>query len=165
MITTGSFLPGLLCWQVYSWHYAGSQLNKTDASTGLRTTLGACKRGQCYFSKWLWLSTAWTGPACWQGPLEHGCLPALHHPSISLWLSVHLFESVQFARCVCEVRVIQTLQQVYCFDKKASLHRNEKKKKQTKHKLLWGIVWSLKKRDIQSKCLSHCKQQYHRQAV
>lgn len=28
---------------------------------------------------------------------------------------------------MCEVRVIQTLQQFYCFDKKASLHRNEKK--------------------------------------
>lgn len=40
---------------------------------------------------------------------------------------------------MCEVRVIQTLQQVYCFDKKASLHRKEgkKQKKQKKtHKLL-----------------------------
>lgn len=32
---------------------------------------------------------------------------------------------------MCEVRVIQTLQQFYCFDKKASLHRNEKKQNKT----------------------------------
>ncbi len=38
------------------------------------------------------------------------------------------------------------------------------KREKKKHKLLWGVVWSLKKRDIQSKCLSHCKQQYHREA-
>lgn len=51
-------------------------------------------------------------------------------PTLSLWLSVHLFRvCTVYEVYVWEVLVIQTLQQVYCFDEKASLHR-------IKHKLL-----------------------------
>lgn len=39
--------------------------------------------------------------------------------------------------------------------------KRQKKKKKKQHKLLSGVVWSFKKRDIQSQWLSHCIQQYH----
>lgn len=122
---------------------------------------GARKHSQCHFTKRA-LAQHGPGTHIWTRQMSLGAYPPLPpNPSLSLWLSVHLFESVQFARCVCEVRVIQTLQQVYCFDKR---HHFTEKRKKKNHKLLWGVVWSLKKRDIQSKCLSHCKQQYHREA-
>lgn len=51
---------------------------------------------------------------------QHGPQPQPAHTSISLPLIVCAFyiESVQFVRCVYEVRVIQMLQQIYCFDKR-----------------------------------------------
>lgn len=65
------------------------------------------------------------GPTCSPCRLSLGaCSPLSLSPSDCLCI---YFESVQFVRCVCEVRVIQTLQQVYCFDKRH--HFTEKRGK------------------------------------
>lgn len=70
-------------------------------------------------------------------------VPALPPLYISLPLIVCAFISSLYSlRGVC-VRsgVIQTLQQIYCFDERH--HFTEKRKKQ--HKLLSGVVWSLRR--------------------
>lgn len=67
--------------------------------------------------------SGWPSPTCQPRHLSLDARSPVHlSPSDCLCI---YFESIQFVRCVCEVRVIQTLQQVYCFDKKASLHRKE----------------------------------------
>lgn len=94
------------------------------------------------------------------GPPEPGCL---FPPFISLPLIVCAFifslyrlwgvcvRSGSFKHCSKSIALIKGI-------------TSQKREKKKNHKLLWGVVWSLKKRDIQSKCLSHRKRQYHREA-
>lgn len=89
----------------------------------------------------------------------------LIHLSPSDCLCIY-FESVQFVRCVCErsgsfkhcSKSIALIKRHHFTDKR------ERNKTQAVSFFFWGVVWSLKKRDIQSKFLSHCKQRYHREA-
>lgn len=61
---------------------------------------------------------------------------------------------------MCEVRVIQTLQQFYCFDKKASLHRNEKKQ----NKIQAALRSSVKLEKAKYKEPRSVTRQYHTEA-
>lgn len=98
-------------------------------------------------------------PSMSSKPPEHGCLfLLLFSPSDCLCI---YFRSVQFVRCEC----VRSGSFKHCSKSIALIKGITSQKREKKnHKLLWGVVWSSKKRDIQSKCLSHCKQQYHREA-
>lgn len=121
--------------------------NFSTLLTGIRQTQSQSIKGSCKQPNMKMTSTAlWTtrvhvnvanvtfpnvsgsarlGPTCQPGRLSLGAYIPIHlSPSDCLCIYI---ESVQFARCVCEVRVIQTLQQVYCLDKRH--HFTEKRGK------------------------------------
>lgn len=83
---------------------------------------GACKRSQRYFLK------MGPGPTREPGSVFNLGACSIIHLSPSDCLCIYI-ESIQLVRCVCEVRVIQTLQQFYCFDKR---HHFTEKRRETK---------------------------------
>lgn len=128
-------------------------LHITKSFVGCRRR-GACKRGQPLR---FWMAPSQRGPALHvdEDQPELGCL--------SLWLSVHLSESVQFARCIC----VRSGSFKHCSNSIALIKRHhftEMRRNKIKYKLLWGVVWSSKKRNIKSRGLSDCKRQYHTEA-
>lgn len=68
--------------------------------------------------------------------LFHQGAPCLPTP-LSLWLSLHLFSL--YRRCVCEVRLVQTLQQKSIALIKKRHHFTERRKK--KKSCFRGVVW------------------------
>lgn len=96
-------------------------LHITKSFVGCRRR-GACKRGQPLR---FWMAPSQRGPARPGPSCRRG--PAWARVPLPLIVCAFIWICTVCEVYMCEVRVMQTLQQFYCFDKKASLHRNEKK--------------------------------------